>query len=124
LTVALSVSSGIILLNDWLGRSGLLPDAPRVPFPDRLTTLLLGSAALALGATIFEFACPSRVKEFSKTRWAEELRRPGMLYVSETLQRPAANGFALAFTLVGAVLIGGLFIERLIQTLIIIAGAT
>mgnify|MGYP001468122232 CR=1 FL=1 len=124
LTVALSVSSAISLLNDWLDSSGFLgTDAP-IPFPDRLSILLLGSATLALGATLFEFACPSRVKEFSKTRWVEELRRPGMLYVSETLQRPLANGIALVFTCVGAGLLSWLFLDRLASALVVISAAT
>jgi hypothetical protein len=82
--------------------------------------LLVGSTSLALGATIFEFACPARVKEFSRTRWVEELRRPGLLYVVDTLQRPWLNGLALLFSAIGAATLGYLFVDRLIAVLVMV----
>ena len=125
LAVALFVGTGIVWANDWIIESEIVPTAgAALPFPPRLLTLLIGSAALAVGATVFEFACPPRVKEFSRTGWVEDLRRPGLLYSVEALQRPYWNGIALTLTLAGALLVGGIFGERLVRTVFLVLAAT
>lgn len=84
-----------------------------VPLPTSTRLLLLGSVFLAVGSTVFQIACPPRVREFSRARWVEELSRPGVLHVWEGLRRPLAAGSSMVLVAAGAVLVGIVFIERL-----------
>ncbi|MEX2283205.1 MAG: pentapeptide repeat-containing protein [Gemmatimonadota bacterium] len=115
MTVAVSIYTGIAWLND--SRIVSTFSYP-IPFPPRLTAVLWGSALLAVGTTIFEIACPPRVKEFSRTQWVEELRRPGILHASDSLSRPRAAFFAMSLMFPGAIILGVLFIERVIRGLL------
>jgi len=120
LTFALSVATGI----NWLNQTQVVQSLTYpVSMPPRVIALLLGSTLLAIGSTVFELACPARVKEYSRTQWIEELRRPGMLYVSDSLQRRSAAVFALVFVFLGGIAVGAIFIERVFRALVIAAGA-
>lgn len=116
LTFTLSVATAV----NWLNQTEVLQSMTYpVPMPPRIIALLAGSTFLAVGTTVFEFACPARVKEYSRTQWIEELRRPGILYVSDTLQKPAATAFALVLVVLGGLTVGFFFIERVIAALVI-----
>jgi uncharacterized protein YjbI with pentapeptide repeats len=84
-----------------------------VPAPSRL--LLLGSILLAVGATVFQIACPPRVREFSRVRWVEELGRSGARYSWEALQRPLAATICGLFVAGGGLLVGIVFVARLVS---------
>ena len=116
LTIALGVATGIAWVNDSKFWSAVTYP---IPMPPRLIALLVGSALLAVGSTVFELACPPRVKEYSRTQWIEELRRPGVLYISDGLQRPEWTIVASVFILVGGGMVAWVFAERLIEALIV-----
>lgn len=117
LTVALSIATAIA----WVNETGFLTTlAYPVLLPPKLKLLLLGSTALALGTTIFEIACPTRIKEFSRTRWVEELKRPGLFYEVDLLRRPVSNLFSLIFSFLGACLLVYVFADRLRAALTVV----
>lgn len=110
LSVALATATAIA----WLNESEFLTvvDYP-IPLPDRLLALLIGSALLAIGTTIFDFRCPAKVRDYAFTTWVYELGRPGVLYVSEDLRRPIWAGVTYLVGVAGGVITGLLFIDRI-----------
>lgn len=109
LALALAVATGI----DWINESPLMSSAEQsLSFPPRLRLVLVGSAALAMGTTLFEVACPARVKERSRSAWVDDLRRPGLLYEVESFKNPTLNVLSVVLTLIGVVLLTVLFLER------------
>ena len=89
-----------------------------VPIPATTRLLLLGSVFLAAGSTVFELWCPPRVKEFSRVKWVEELGRPGLLHSWEALRRPIRAGTAISLTAIGGILVGLVFLDRLIRAVV------
>jgi uncharacterized protein YjbI with pentapeptide repeats len=43
------------------------------PIPESFFLLFVSTIALAIAATIYGVACPSRIKEFSRNQWCDEL---------------------------------------------------
>jgi hypothetical protein len=43
------------------------------PIPQQSLLLLVSTVLLAIGATLYTFFCPSRVKEFSRDQWCDQL---------------------------------------------------
>ena len=116
LSVALLTITGIGFLNetrvvDWL-------EYP-VPLPNRVLWLLLSSAALAFGSTLYRWNCPDRVQTFSETEWVEAHGRPRLLFIGEKIKRPWQWSTSVLLWL-GAVTGGALLLERVIVALIYI----
>jgi uncharacterized protein YjbI with pentapeptide repeats len=68
--------------------------------PDSFIWLFLSTLCLAAAATIYAIACPSRVKEFSRDQWCDELDRSLVHYWPEAwkgrwLRLPCAVLYAL-----------------------------
>jgi len=51
-----------------------------VPIPSSSLLLLLSTASLAVASTIYALWCPSRVREFSRDQWCDELGKPLIHY--------------------------------------------
>ena len=50
------------------------------PIPSQSFVLLLSTALLAVGSTLYTFFCPSRVKEFSRDQWCDQIGRSLLHY--------------------------------------------
>jgi hypothetical protein len=50
------------------------------PIPQQSLLLLVSTILLAMGATLYTFFCPSRVKEFSRDQWCDQLGRSLLHY--------------------------------------------
>jgi hypothetical protein len=50
------------------------------PIPQQSFLLLLSTVLLAIGATLYTFFCPSRVKEFSRDQWCDQIGRSLLHY--------------------------------------------
>ncbi|MEW8086172.1 MAG: pentapeptide repeat-containing protein [Candidatus Thiodiazotropha endolucinida] len=46
-----------------------------LPVPTRSLGILISTILLAFGSTLYTFFCPSRIKEFSKDQWVDELNK-------------------------------------------------
>jgi len=55
---------------------------PEIVPPPQLLLLLMALSSLAVGATIFRFACPRVIEEYSETKWFRELGQPLLEYRS------------------------------------------
>jgi uncharacterized protein YjbI with pentapeptide repeats len=51
-----------------------------LPFPSLTFVLLVSTILLAIASTIYTFACPSRMKEFTKDVWCDQHRRSLIQY--------------------------------------------
>jgi Pentapeptide repeats (8 copies) len=51
----------------------LVKALPHIAIPSQSLILLLSTVLLAIGSTIFTFGCPSRIKEFSRDQWCDQL---------------------------------------------------
>jgi hypothetical protein len=50
------------------------------PIPNQSLLLLVSTVLLAAGSTLYTFFCPSRVKEFSRDQWCDQLGRSLLHY--------------------------------------------
>jgi Pentapeptide repeats (8 copies) len=50
------------------------------PLPSQSLLLLISTVLLAVGSTLYTFFSPSRVKEFSRDQWCDQLSRPLLHY--------------------------------------------
>jgi hypothetical protein len=50
------------------------------PIPQQSLLLLVSTILLAVGSTLYTFFCPSRVKEFSRDQWCDQLGRSLLHY--------------------------------------------
>jgi Pentapeptide repeats (8 copies) len=50
------------------------------PIPQQSLWLFVSTILLAVGSTLYIFFCPSRVKEFSRAQWCDQLGRPLVHY--------------------------------------------
>jgi hypothetical protein len=50
------------------------------PIPQQLFLLVVSTILLAVGSTLYTFFCPSRVKEFSRDQWCDQLGRSLLHY--------------------------------------------
>lgn len=53
------------------------------PIPESFFILYLSTVCLAIAATIYALACPSRIKSFSRDHWCDELGKPLIHYWPE-----------------------------------------
>ena len=51
-----------------------------LPIPTRSLILFGSTVLLAVASTIYTLACPSRIKEFTKDVWRDQLERPLLHY--------------------------------------------
>jgi hypothetical protein len=84
-------NSHIDLIRNWAERaqaegehpalaSAVLSHLHRMPIPDLSLVIWIAAVFLALGATVFAAAAPSRVREFSRDQWCDELNKPLIHY--------------------------------------------
>ena len=66
---------------------------------------------LAVAASVFMYRCPSRVKEFSRDQWCDQLGEATFTYLSLAWQHRAARLICAFCYLVGG-LLAGYFIVR------------
>jgi hypothetical protein len=91
---------GLALYNDkvdlvrtWAEQVTALPDHPMHrltplslehlhprPIPSQSFMLLASTILLAAGSTLYTFFCPSRIKEFSRDQWCDQLNRSLLHY--------------------------------------------
>ena len=89
------------------------------PIPD-LSLILLGSTiSLAIGATIFA-ACPSRIREFSRDQWTDELDRSLAHYWAVAWKWRAARLLCVLLYIVGGVGALWVLVSKLCNTFIFI----
>jgi hypothetical protein len=50
------------------------------PIPQQSLLLFVSTILLAVGSTLYTFFCPSRIKEFSRGQWCDQLRRSLLHY--------------------------------------------
>lgn len=97
----------------WLNETRFVQDLNYpIEVPPRTLMLLVASLCLALGATVYRVRCPARVREFSETKWVEEMQMPRILWVATDQERRVAQAIAAMLTLVGGAATLGLLIER------------
>jgi len=72
------------------------------PVPDSFFWLFLSTFCLAVAATIYAFACPSRIKEFSRDQWCDELGRSLVHYWSAAWKGRTVRLACAALYAVGA----------------------
>jgi hypothetical protein len=85
-----------------------------IPYPQRMTLVLIATLLLVLGTTFYRLACPSDVQEFSETQWVRQHNQPRLLYLREMWRRRWAQWPTLIFSVLGAVLALLLLGERLV----------
>jgi hypothetical protein len=72
-----------------------------LPVPELSALLLVSTILLAIGATIYALACPSRVKEFSLDQWRYQLGLSAVHYLTEAWRRRRLRVATLAFYSLG-----------------------
>jgi uncharacterized protein YjbI with pentapeptide repeats len=60
--------------------ASLLKRLDRRPVPSLSLVLLVSTVLLAAGSTLYTFFCPSRIKEFSRDQWCDQLGRSLLHY--------------------------------------------
>lgn len=106
----------IALLRNWAGQtsarrtaadyyiaSAILERMHPLPVPALSALLLISTMSLAIGATIYALACPSRVKEFSLDQWRYQLGLSAVHYLADAWRRRIWRVAAFIFYLVGGV---------------------
>lgn len=68
-----------------------------LPLPELSELLLASTIFLAVGATIYALACPSRVKEFSRDQWTSQLGHSVVHYMADAWRGTIWRGIALFF---------------------------
>lgn len=58
-----------------------------IPVPLRSMLILLSTALLVVGSTVYRLKCPDRIQTFSETEWVEQHKQPRLLYLAENLNR-------------------------------------
>ncbi len=119
--IILGVGVVISLIIAWLNSATFVPPLDiTIPYPSRMTILLVGSAALTVGTSVYQYYCPAIVKEYSSFKWTEELRRPIVQYLCAKLNNPFFIWVSAFFTYVGVFLLGGLFLDRFYTAVVVI----
>jgi hypothetical protein len=83
----------IDLVRAWAEQAVISPDHPlhrlahpilerlhRRPIPSLSLVLLVSTILLAMGSTLYTLRCPSRIKEFSRDQWCDQLGRSLLHY--------------------------------------------
>jgi uncharacterized protein YjbI with pentapeptide repeats len=86
---------------DHLAASAMLERLHPLPVPALSALLLISTIFLAIGATIYALACPSRVKEFSRDQWTYQLGLSVVHYLADAWRRRGWRVAALFFYLAG-----------------------
>jgi len=79
-----------------------------LPVPSLSALLLLSTLLLAIGATIYALACPSRVKEFSRDQWTYQLGLSVVHYLAAAWTSRTWRVAALVFYIAGGM--GAVFV--------------
>lgn len=86
-----------------------------VAVPQQSLLLLFSTIFLALGATIYALLCPSRIKEFSRDQWVDQLEKPLLHYWPLAWRFPFARIICILSYLLGGIgiiwVIGGKLID-------------
>lgn len=87
------VNDKIRIIQSWANSMSTMPEAAGyntalaiiedleiLAIPSQSLILLISVFFLAVGSTLYTLACPSRVKEFSRDQWCDELNKPLLHY--------------------------------------------
>ena len=75
--------------------------------PSQSFYILISTVLLATGSTLYTFLCPSRIKEFGRDQWCDEIGRPLVHYWPFAWKYPRARlCCAICYTLGGAIALG------------------
>ena len=88
---------------DYYISSAILERLHPLPVPALSALLLISTIFLAIGATIYALACPSRVKEFSLDQWKYQLGLSAVHYLADAWRRRNWRVAAFVFYLFGGV---------------------
>lgn len=71
--------------------------------PSNMMTLFYSTLLLAIGTTLYSFCCPSRIKQFTKDQWCDELQRDEIEYTPLNWNSPVSRIVCwLSYTFGGA----------------------
>ena len=88
---------------DYYIASAILERLHPLPVPALSALLLISTIFLAIDATIYALACPSRVKEFSLDQWKYQLGLSAVHYLADVWRRRNWRVAAFVFYLFGGV---------------------
>lgn len=71
------------------------------PIPELSLLLLVSTILLGIGATLFAFGCPARVREFSRDQWRDELGHSLMTYMPLSWRHPPLRFTCVALYILG-----------------------
>jgi uncharacterized protein YjbI with pentapeptide repeats len=72
-----------------------------LPKPALSALLLVSTAFLAIASSIYAFACPSRVQEFSRDQWTYQLGLSAVHYMADAWRRTPLRVAAIFFYFIG-----------------------
>jgi len=93
----------------------ILDNAHFVPMPAWSLELLVATVLLAIASTIYAIFCPSRVKEFSRDRWCDELGKSVVHYCAHAWTRRWLRVACLFFYVSGGVLAAVLILTKIVN---------
>lgn len=74
-----------------------------IAVPEQSLTILLSTILLAIGSTLYTLFCPSRIKEFSRDQWVDQLGKPLIHYWPLAWRYPVIRVICLLAYFLGAV---------------------
>ena len=86
-----------------------------IAVPQRSLSLLFSTVFLALGATLYTFFCPSRIKEFSRDQWVDQLGKSLLHYWPHAWRYPPVRIICVLSYLIGGIGIILVILEKLIE---------
>jgi uncharacterized protein YjbI with pentapeptide repeats len=93
---------------------GNLPDIPIYRFSKYAVIAFFATVALSIAASIYYFACPAEVKEFSRQRWVYELNKGELNYLGHSWRYKWARVVCFSMYTVGGVLALWVIGERIL----------
>lgn len=91
-----------------------------IAVPEQSLLLLLSTIMLSIGATLYTFFCPSRIKEFSRDQWVDQLGRSLFHYWPLAWRFPFIRVVCLLSYLLGGIGILWITVGKLIAVAIFI----
>lgn len=115
-----TLSAMVVLAVGFANEPEVLDFLGQLPMPRRLFFLLPGSFLTVVGSTLVQFRCPSIVKEFTRTKWINELKKPGQVYAVQSDKRPTSAATAMVTLGAGGLILVSVFLERVAAALAIL----
>jgi len=86
--------------------------------PPMFFWLFFGAVLLAVASTIFHFACPSRIKEFSQDQWCDQLKNERLQYMALSWKQPIIRTVCFWLYVSGSALVLSILLIKLITAAI------